>query len=75
MIRRMLRKMAGIKTENGKPIDDLGKAEALRSQQKVFDQAKEIESSKEAFETKLGELQKRISDTDIMRKETENAES
>lgn len=70
MLRRVLRKMAGIKSDgNGKPVDDLGKAEALKAQQRVFDQAKEIAASEEIFESKLGELKKRISDTDVRRKE------
>ena len=74
MLRRALRKMAGIKdNRNGKPVDDLGKADALKAQQKVFDQAKEIEASEEIFESKLVELKKRISDTDVRRrKEAEN---
>ncbi len=70
MLRRTLRKMAGIKSDNnGKPVDDLGKAEALKAQQRVFDQAKEIEASEEIFKSKLGELKKRISDTDVRWKE------
>lgn len=77
MLRRVLRKMAGIESDgNGKPVDDLGKAEALEAQQRVFVQAEEIAASSEAFETKLCDLRKRISDTDVRRREeAENAES
>lgn len=76
MIRRMLRKMAGITSDgNGTPIDDLGKAKALKAQQRVFVQAEEIAASEEDFETRLCALKKRISDTDVRRrKEAENAE-
>ena len=76
MIRRMLRKMAGIESDgNGKPVDDLGKAKALEAQQRVFDQADEITASRAAFEVKLDELKKRISDTDVIMKGDENARS
>ena len=66
-IPRILRKLMGCRpADNGH--DDLGKAEALAAQQKVFDLDEYVKESTEEFETKMFKIEKRMSDTDVQRK-------
>ena len=72
MMRRLIRKLAGV-PKNGQ--DDLKTRASMEAQQKVFDQAEELEATKPEFRRKIKRIGTRVSDIMVKRKEKDNGQA
>ncbi|KKN10027.1 hypothetical protein LCGC14_1040820 [marine sediment metagenome] len=72
MMRRIIRKLAGV-PKNGQ--DDLKAHASMNAQQKVYDQAEELEATEPEFRREIKRIGTRVSDIMVKRKENGNGQA